>query len=547
MNQPSHDPDDAFWAPGTVNLSELSASDPKVILHPVPTSDCNDPLNWSVWRKTVNFALVCFYVLMTFVQLDIIYTAWGPYQEELGFSVDVLNAGMAFNYAGLGIGCFFFVPLVQKYGRRPLYLFSSTIQVAACIWAATTKTRADLWLSNLLSGLGGAISESIVQITIADLFFLHRHAAMNGYYLFAVAMGAFLGPVASGYVVESQGWRWIWWWCVILLGLGLVMNVLFFEESKYIPTIEGHSDPSRLETDESDPGQERPESGQLQQPSLSSQMGVAGSAELKKPDAVLAPTIPMKPLSKRLALCSKTEGPVFGNILQPFILLFQFPAIVYTALTYATTLAEFAIVSSVQGQYLLLPPYNFSSAGIGLMNLAPFIGTFPGIFVGGYLNDLSIIWLSKRNGGIYEPEMRLWLALPSAILMPGSVLMVVMGIAYGSPWPLVAVGFGILGFNLGVTGSVALSYAMDCYHDIIGHAMVGIVFSRNVLSVVVLFALTPWINGMGLRNMSVLVAVVSFIILLVPAALLIWGKKSRIALADRYRSMARRQATSRNI
>jgi len=66
------------------------------------------------------------------------------------------------------------------------------------------------------------------------------------------------------------------------------------------------------------------------------------------------------------------------------------------------------------------------------MNLAPFIGHLPGIIIGGYLNDKSIVWLAKRNGGIYEPEMRLWLALPSAILTPGSVLMLGVGLAYVS-------------------------------------------------------------------------------------------------------------------
>ncbi|KAF5128333.1 Protein HOL1 [Metarhizium anisopliae] len=205
FQQPGHGRYDLLWAPGTVNLNELDNSGAKVILHPVPSSDPNDPLNWSTWRKTINFTLVSSYVLMTFVQLDISFTAWGRYQEELGFSVGVLNAGGAFNYSGLAIGCFIFVPLVHKYGRRPLYILSTTIQLGASIGAAVTRTRADLWISSLFAGLGGAISESIVQITIADLFFVHHHAAMNGCYLFVVATGAFLGPVAAGYVVQNQG------------------------------------------------------------------------------------------------------------------------------------------------------------------------------------------------------------------------------------------------------------------------------------------------------------------------------------------------------
>ena len=76
--------------------------------------------------------------------------------------------------------------------------------------------------------------------------------------------------------------------------------------------------------------------------------------------------------------------------------------------------------------------------------------------------------------------------------------------------------------------------------------MVGIVFSRNVLSVVVLFTITPSISAMGLRSMHILVSIFSFVILLIPAVLLVWGKRARIAMADTYMAMAQRQPTSRD-
>ena len=112
---------------------------------------------------------------------------------------------------------------------------------------------------------------------------------------------------------------------------------------------------------------------------------------------------------------------------------------------------------------------------------------------------------------------------------------------------MLAVGFGIFGFGLIVAGDVALSYTMDSYHDIVGNALVGVVFTRNAISVVVLFALTPWINGMGLRDLHILIAVLSFVILLIPLPLLIWGKKARIASAARYKRMALRQPTHRDV
>jgi MFS family permease len=144
--------------------------------------------------------------------------------------------GIAINYGGLAIGCIFFVPFVHKFGRRPLYLFSSALQLASVVWQAKVHTFGDLIGSNLISGLGGAISETMVQITIADSFFVHQHALMNGWYLVATGLSVFLGPVASGYVVESQGWRWMWWWCAIFMSIQLLLVVFMFEESKYIPS-----------------------------------------------------------------------------------------------------------------------------------------------------------------------------------------------------------------------------------------------------------------------------------------------------------------------
>lgn len=77
----------------------------------------------------------------------------------------------------------------------------------------------------------------------------------------------------------------------------------------------------------------------------------------------------------------------------------------------------------------ILTPYNFSAVGIGLMNLPPFVGALFGFFYGGWLNDKSIIALSKRNQGIYEPEMCLWLAMPCAIIVPAGILIFGIGLA----------------------------------------------------------------------------------------------------------------------
>lgn len=343
------------------------------------------------------------YLFLTFIQLDTGFTAWQSYQAELpDITIEFLNNSVAAGYAGLAVGCLFFVPLVHKYGRRPVYILSILLQLGSCVWAAVTHTRGDFVGNNLMAGLGGAISETIAQVTIADLFFVHHHAIMNGVYMLATFSGTYLGPVMSGYMVDGQGWRWMWWWWSIFFGVNLALVLLFFEESKYVVN-EAHA---QLTTgvEELEPVKE-----------LSSD-GVNYS-------------IPLKTYAQRMAWFTTTKGSLLPDVYEPFILLGILPAVAYTALTYGTLMAWFAIIISLQSTYLFLPPYSFSAAGVGLMNLPPFIGTIVAFFVGGYLNDKTIIWLSRRNGGIYEPEMRLWLALPMAVITPAGIVMLGVGMA----------------------------------------------------------------------------------------------------------------------
>jgi MFS family permease len=416
----------------TDDMVTVTGSTSEAVLQPVPTSDPNDPLNWSSARKSVNFALVCFYVLWTFVQLSLGFTAWGPLEDELDFTDDQLNSGVAINYGGLALGCIIFIPFIHKYGRRPLYIFSSLLQLASVIWQAKTYTLGDYLGSNLISGLGGAISETVVQITIADIFFVHQRAAMSGWYLICVASGSFLGPVASGFIVESQGWRWLWWYCVIFMTINLILVIFLFEESKYVPLRNDRSAPLVATS----PGIASPaESGAENNTTTTAKIGDDLEQDTRDQwRSRIDKSIPQKNYFQRLALVTTTPGSIAHYFYQPVVVLFCFPAITYVAITYGIILASFAIMSALQSIYLLDPPYNFGPKGVGLMNFAPFLGACIGFAISGPLSDRSIMVLSKRNRGVYEPEMRLWPALVSIVMLPAGILIFGIGLAQVCSW-----------------------------------------------------------------------------------------------------------------
>lgn len=80
--------------------------------------------------------------------------------------------------------------------------------------------------------------------------------------------------------------------------------------------------------------------------------------------------------------------------------------------------------------------------------------------------DRTILILARRNKGIYEPEMRLWVMAPFVPFVPVGALMFGCGLNNGAPWPLIAVGYAICNFGTAPVCSIALTYLTDSYTEV---------------------------------------------------------------------------------
>lgn len=197
--------------------------------------------------------------------------------------------------------------------------------------------------------------------------------------------------------------------------MALLLFAFFYEETKYIPVIPASNTSHIVESFEAGSDKDKGDSGKD-----------AMEVNITIPTRSLRTDIPRKTYWQRMSLTTTSPGGLakfFRHTYQPFIILFTIPAVTYTALIYGSLLAWFSVALTVLSIYFTLPPYNFSSAGIGLLNLAPFIGAIFGSAYGGFLSDYTILQLSRRNRGIFEPEMRLWLAVPAMILTPAGYFM----------------------------------------------------------------------------------------------------------------------------
>ncbi|KAK4944136.1 hypothetical protein LTR10_016469 [Elasticomyces elasticus] len=529
--------------PGTQRIEDQAGS--KILLAPQPNADPNQPLNWSAFRKTVHMTILCLYALMVFAILCVAVPLWQDFNEELGMSYAVLNDGYATNMATLSVGCIIFVPIALRLGRRPIYLITALVMLAGAIWQAKMYTVGDMIGSNAITGLAGAVNEAIFQVTVADLFYVHQRGTMNGIYLAVVIVGNYLGPVAAGYVAVNQNWRWVFWYCTIFMSVVTLIMVVFLEETKYTPraligrevvdSTHQESDLTKVDSMTKDTA-----------PSISVDATEAATNNRRRVVEIDS-TIPMDSYWRRHRFWSTekvttTESrSLWMHLYQPFQILCTFPAVMFCALQYGFLIAMLAVLAVTQADLYPFPPYNFSPIGIGNLNIAPAVGAILGSMFGGPLNDYFILQVAKRRGGIYEPETRLWLFLIPGFCMPLGLFLYGLTIAKGMNYWINIVGSAFIGAAIGGCGDIALTYCQDCYQYILGDALTSVVFVRNVISTALVFAITPWIEGMGVYNMFVLLGCLSIAIALTCVPLIIWGRAWRIKLAPRYEHFVAKQ------
>ncbi|KAL2835671.1 major facilitator superfamily domain-containing protein [Aspergillus pseudoustus] len=532
MEQPSEGVTQ-HWPPGTMLLQTDREHSKEIVLQPKPTNDPNDPLNWEPWRKYLNFALTCLYVLLVTEFLCAATPTWGPMHEQLGFSWATLNNSYAIGCGFLGIGAVILTPLSLKFGRRPLYLISILVVFAVSIWSAKMQKPVDIMLVNVFSCSAGALSEVMIQMTIADVFFVHQRGVMNAIFIWTAQIGGSLGPLVAGFVTVSQGWRWVWWWNVIFLGVCLALFGFLYEETKYIPPA-GVASVSSPESGVQQEGKDADD--KMTQTVRTRSLDERGVS----PPLGATSNIPRKTYRERLTLVTATPGEWsnFGrHFWLPFVMLATMPAILYSALSYGAQVAVQNTLSTTMSSHMTLPPYNFSSDQIGLMNMPQFIGVSIGSLIVGPLSDRFILYRARQNKGIYEPETRLWLLLPFIPFVLGGALLYGIGIQKGLSWPVIAVGIGICSFGVAPINIVLLTYISDAYNDIIGDAMVGVTFIRNCVSTAFIFALDPWFASVGIQNVIISMSLIATFILSFAVVFLKWGKKFRGLTAERYQRL----------
>ncbi|KAI0181747.1 putative MFS transporter [Hypoxylon sp. FL1284] len=499
--------------PGTVNLRVAEGDDTGYgqALFPVPAEDPNDPLQWSGFKKTMILIICSFYSFLGNASI----IGPSPYLEiwAAEFDIEASVASELVSYPNLifGLGSVIFVPLYLKYGRRPVMLFSLVTFAAGLIGASQATTYGGLMAARLIHCFGSSVCEAIPTSLVNDIFFIHERGKKIGYYTVCLCLGTF-ASLPAGYML-SGGYSWrLFFYVEFSFAMALLILAFFFvEETSYDrhAAAPPSTPPSELEKEAA------PE--QLEQ--TVPQVGSATPAR--------------KSFVQTLSLRGRynPDVPFFATIFRSFS-FFLIPQSLWVVTTFGIKIGLSALAFSYTFPILIVaPPYNWAVTNSGLFAVAAVIGYGLAVpFTSS--SDRLAAYLTKRNDGIREAEMRLGVLFPAMLTGPAGIILYGFTAEKGLHWVCFFVG-GVMNYWAAYFYfSFTLAYAVDCFQASTAEMLISMNIGKQLISFGLGLKVLNWVLDSGYA--VIMSGVFGGTLLannLMLLVFLIWGKQIRKFMA----------------
>lgn len=185
--------------------------DGAIILEPQPEDTNNDPLNWPKWRRDAALLSLGLYCMVGGGMTPILAAGFTNVATTYAVAVPKVALTTGLYMMGLGVGSIFASPTAILYGKRPVYLGSALLFIASAVWCAVSPSYHSLLVARIFQGISVSSVECLPSATIAEIFFLHERAYRIGIYTLLLLGGKNLVPLVSAVIIQSLGWRWVFW------------------------------------------------------------------------------------------------------------------------------------------------------------------------------------------------------------------------------------------------------------------------------------------------------------------------------------------------
>ncbi|EHK23172.1 uncharacterized protein TRIVIDRAFT_149439 [Trichoderma virens Gv29-8] len=468
-----------------------SGNQDTIVLIPQPTADPHDPLNWSTLWKTLVIVNQGIFVIASVIPTMSIAPLTPIFMQQWQKSLADVALLTGVTVILLGYCNFIIIPSCEIFGRRITLLICAILNFGACIWQAKATSYGSFLAARILAGTGASANESIMNVVVTDIYFLHERGKYVGSYFWCYFMGLFLGPIISGAVAEHVSFRVFFWACTGAQGLNIIGLLFFFPETRRLR--EPCSIPSNLPTE------------------------IRGSG---------------RPSRSQFDIFQPIDRTAWRSIFRHFftpVYIFFFPIIFWASISMGSAANTLLAVNILQSPGLAAPPYNFTPAQVGYANFALVVGGVFGLAVAGPWSDYVSRKATKSNNGIREPEMRLVSLSPFIAVVIIGLIVFGVGLQDKWPWPaIIIIGFGFVGVQVVAIPTITITYAIDCYRPISGEIMAIATVCKNSFGFGMTYFVNDWATADGfVPPVMLLMSMTAGFTLVGMVALIFYGKSCR--------------------
>lgn len=271
------------------------------------------------------------------------------------------------------------------------------------VWTAYSTSAGEWYAHRIIIGIAGAPIESLPEITIADMMFAHERGTWMSAYVLALFESNFIAPLIAGWFNDAFGWRWTMQFGAIVAAVAFVILFFGMEETMYIRHVVAGTDAIARKSDGSDTHGEMPGMEVAKATATASTDSNSDSGMLSQPRSYCGKLKPFALVKGRPSVMQ-----MFMMMVRPLAIIVRFPCVAWSGFIYGINLSWYQVLNGTASPVLSAPPYEWPAAYVGCIYAGPMIGAIFGCLWSGMIADKLAIHLARRNGGIREPEHRLW-------------------------------------------------------------------------------------------------------------------------------------------
>lgn len=140
-----------------------------------------------------------------------IQSAFENIARDLHVSLQQASYLVSLVIAIIGVAPFFWMPLADRFGRRPILLWSLIISLVANVGCAKSPSYATMAICRAIVAIGASPAAAIGAGMVQEVFFKHQRGRYMGIWTVFVTLGVPIGPLIFGFVAFRAGYRWIYW------------------------------------------------------------------------------------------------------------------------------------------------------------------------------------------------------------------------------------------------------------------------------------------------------------------------------------------------